>query len=270
MLDIDAYGNLIDTNGYFVLGTSGDPRGKAPGSEKIQFQIPAVQKALSKGAATVNGTEISITASECTAQSNLSFSFSLDSTLPYGQDVVALVGSSNTISIKVRPDALFDGLASFSAAVNTAITEAIGSQHPGGEFKFTTNNAAKFGNALSPITGAQLIGTNYGITPGSVTIPVAAADAVSFVSVGGQFRPTAFDTEIEIVVHDEGTDDENIDLSIEVGGVLYTANLVDPSQFQSSKQVVLKRSGAGLDDSITVSVSNWEKLKTPPEPTPVR
>lgn len=263
MLDIDAYGNLIDTNGYFVLGTSGNPRGKSPSSDKIQFQIPAVQQALSKGSSTVNGTELAVTASKYTGEGNVNFSFSLDSTLPYGQDVKALIGSSGTISIKVRPDASFTGLSDFSAAVNTAITEANNNtQHAAGEFTFTTNNEAKFGTAADPVTGAQLIGTNYGVTLGSVTIPAAAADAISFVSVGGQFRPDDGATSLEVTVN--AGPPETIDITVTVGTApnttTYTSNLADESQFQSTKQVVLKRAGAGLDDSITISVANWERL----------
>ncbi len=40
MLDIDAEGNVVDVNGNFVLGVSGDPTGKPASSNKIKILLP--------------------------------------------------------------------------------------------------------------------------------------------------------------------------------------------------------------------------------------
>jgi flagellar hook protein FlgE len=58
MLDIDSNGNLIDSNGNFVLGTSGNPVGKAAGSSKITFNIPSVDAAAASATNTINGINI--------------------------------------------------------------------------------------------------------------------------------------------------------------------------------------------------------------------
>ena len=40
-------GNLVDANGYTVLGVTGDPLGKAAGSDKIHLSVPSKNNAQS-------------------------------------------------------------------------------------------------------------------------------------------------------------------------------------------------------------------------------
>lgn len=46
MLDIDASGNLVDVNGNFVLGVSGNNMNQGASSQKIKITLPIVNQAF--------------------------------------------------------------------------------------------------------------------------------------------------------------------------------------------------------------------------------
>ena len=53
-LTFDSAGNLVDSQGNFVLGISGNPLGKSPGSNLIQLSLPSVTPSTSSGSTSIS------------------------------------------------------------------------------------------------------------------------------------------------------------------------------------------------------------------------
>lgn len=162
---IDPSGNLVDTNGNFVLGVSGDPFGKAAGYDKIQIMVPSSSPVVPNVTESINGVSIKVAASNPTKDGNVSFNFMSDPTMAIGEKVKATI-SATGIQISINPLEDFANIADFNSLVNQAITEANGNKpHPGGNFTFTVEPAAKF---LSPMKGSDITSTKYTPTLGEV------------------------------------------------------------------------------------------------------
>lgn len=146
MLDIDASGNLVDINGNFVLGVSGDPLGQVPGREKIQIAIDAVKPSASSVTEMINNKSFTITSSNRTADGNVSLSFGSD-VLPEGKKAVAEITTTGIV-VKLNAQTLFHNMTEVNQAINSAITEANqGKPHPAGQFNITSDPANLFGRA---------------------------------------------------------------------------------------------------------------------------
>lgn len=166
MLDSNS-GNLVDANGYTVLGVSGDPLGKAPASDKIHLNIPSQTNSKASATQTINGIDFTITSQNATGDANVSISFELDEGLPDGADVLVKPSDIKTSSITVRVNkhAVFDNLADFNAKVNSAITRGNGGKaHPAGDFTISAVPADKVSG--SNLTGEELIGDNFDVILG--------------------------------------------------------------------------------------------------------
>lgn len=163
----DPAGNLVDSNGNFVLGVSGDPLGRAGGSEKIQVAIPPVDPNSSSIVETINSKKLTVKTSKNSEAGNISLTFQEDATLPSGQDVKAIItGGGTGITINVNPTAEFANMAAFQTAINKAITEANGGkQHPAGDFTFEFDPA----NAFTNIKGSEIVSKDYSVIPGKFT-----------------------------------------------------------------------------------------------------
>ena len=61
-----ASGNLVDANGYTVLGVSGDPLGKEPSSDKIHLNIPSQSNSPASKTQTINGIQYTVTSENAT------------------------------------------------------------------------------------------------------------------------------------------------------------------------------------------------------------
>ncbi len=80
---VDSYGNLVDPNGYIVLGVSGDPSNIETGqSQRINLNIPAVDNNVASATKTVNGYGVTVSASTYGEEGNLSFTI-IDSDTPF-------------------------------------------------------------------------------------------------------------------------------------------------------------------------------------------
>lgn len=135
-------GNLTDANGYTVLGVSGDPLGKAPGSNKIHLDIPSQQAAKAVKTETINGIRYTLTSEKATTDANVSVNFVVDDTLPDGADAVVKDTEMNTGSLTVRVNAksVFSSLSYLMDKVNTAITQANGGkEYPTGKLSLTAD-----------------------------------------------------------------------------------------------------------------------------------
>lgn len=186
---IDPVGNLVDTNGNFVLGVSGDPFGKAAGYDKIQIMVPSSSPVVPHVEESINGVSIKVAASNPTKDGNVSFNFMSDPTMAIGEKVKATI-SATGIQVSINPLADFAGISDFNNLVNQAITEANGNKaHPGGNFTFTVEPATKF---LSSMKGSDITSTKYTPNLGNVGFDSNVLNDVGlkFDTVGTTFTAT--------------------------------------------------------------------------------
>lgn len=168
MLDYDSNGYLTDINGNFVLGSATADGG--PGSQKIRLtNVGAVPAQAASVTQSINGIEYTIKASNSDKAGNVSITMTSSEALPAGQDVVANISNTGAITLTFNAYSKFDDWNKLNDAINKAITEANnGVQHKGGTFTISASNPDVM-SAANPLTGAQLIGGNFGVDLGSVT-----------------------------------------------------------------------------------------------------
>lgn len=168
MLDIDSDGNLVDMNGYFVLGVAGNPVGQKPSSNRINVlnsmgAVPATRPYLETS---MNGINYTFRAENATRDGNVALNFVAAENMPYGQKAEAIVGTS-TIQIRLNAKETFKDIAALEEAINAAIATANnGVDHPAGKFTIEMDPQTKFNN----LTGAEICGTNYGYKLGDIPL----------------------------------------------------------------------------------------------------
>lgn len=218
MIRIDASGNLVDQNGNFVLGVSGDPLGKNPSANKIQIQVPSSQPIQSKITEIINGLSLDLKASNATKDGNISFNFSSTSNMPLGQKIAASI-TSNGINISLNDNETFASLTELNDSINLAIQEVNGGKaHPAGEFKFELTN----GSINWPLTGKDIVNSDFSPNLGSVTLPnVFTSMGFKFTKVSTKFSGTGnLDMNIK-----HNTSPESFTVSIETNGRIYSGNI---------------------------------------------
>jgi len=241
LLDIDAEGNFVDANGNFVLGVSGNPTGQEPASNKIKINLPFLNPSTSSAENRINGIDFTIKSSETNTYGNLNMAFTFSTALPVGQRAEAVV-ASNSVLIRVNPNENFESIQDFQNAVNDAITRANGgTEHPAGDFLITMNDPAKFADGLS---GLEIVGSNFGIQPGSVTVPPGLSSYFSVSSVNDAFTGNDPNANMSLAL------DANNNLTINVGP--YSA-IVTESQLETAGSVVLKRNGTDNADAFIIT-----------------
>lgn len=115
---VDSYGNLVDPNGYIVLGVSGDPSNVETGqSQRIRLSIPPVDNNVASATKTVNGYGVTVSASTYGEEGNLSFTI-IDSDTPFA----TRSGSNLAIYMDLSQD--FGGQAMAELQANYADTIA--------------------------------------------------------------------------------------------------------------------------------------------------
>ncbi|WP_101909379.1 flagellar hook protein FlgE [Marasmitruncus massiliensis] len=246
MLDIDSNGNLIDSNGNFVLGTSGNPVGKAAGSSKITFNIPSVDPAAGSATNTINGIKYTVKSTNQTSDANVTLSL-MSGSLPLNQKAKATV-SSTGISVTINKDETFANLGELQSAVNAAIKEANGGvAHPAGDFIFQMDPADSFVD----LTGAQITSSDTSNTPGKVPVPTELENLFEVVGTGDSFSGTGKATwSIEDTTTASPINENTVHtyhLSIKIGTKTYESDLTS-DQMKSSGQIMLGSNG----DTITV------------------
>lgn len=168
LLDYDANGYLTDINGNFVLGaTSADGK---PATQKIKLDnIGSVDAKKPAAAETINSVLYNVEASNATKYGNVSLTFASGADLPAGQKAQAVISNTGAITVKLNAYEKFSSMTEVNNAVNAAITEANGGKtHPAGVFTITANKDV-FDSGANQLTGAQIIGGNFGVDKGSVT-----------------------------------------------------------------------------------------------------
>ena len=265
MLDIDSMGNLVDLNGNFVLGVSGNPLGKDAASNRIQISVPAVTPAAPSFSETIDGVQVTITGSNNTEDGNVVFNFIPASDLPVGQKVDAVLSSSG-VTIRVNPKSPFTNMADFEKEVNSAITRANnGAEHPAGQFSIQISPSTKFANGL---TGEEIVGYNFGIKLGTVEVPSGLWGGAKFDSVGDQFHPDmATATEIKYSVdHKWATDvtPESLQFTIKIGGTEYVSEKIEGDALSqldvARKMLFTNKNLTDSADSITLTMPSYNSI----------
>lgn len=256
MLDIDSMGNLVDLNGNFVLGVSGNPIGKDAGSNRIQLSIPAVNPAPPSFNDTINDIQYTISGSNNTEDGNVVFNFVTASDLPLGQKMEAILTSSG-VTIRVNPTETFTNMGAFTTEMNAAITRANGgAEHPAGTFSIDMAPSTKFVN----LTGAEIVGSNFGIKAGTIELPKTGfITGMKLDSVGDGFNAAADATDFAIERNVPTADDpESFDITVTVDGVTYTANVL-ASDLRTARKVLLTNAATPEDqsDSITLALPSY-------------
>lgn len=169
MLDYDSNGYLTDINGNFVLGAAtadGDPS-----SQKIRLTnvgaVPAQRPSVTQA---INGVDYTITASNSDKAGNVSITMTSSEALPAGQDVLASISNTGAITLTFNAFSKFTDWNQLNDAINKAITEANnGVKHKAGDFTISSSNPDLLINGGAGLTGAQLVGANFGTDLGTVT-----------------------------------------------------------------------------------------------------
>ncbi len=243
MLDIDAEGNVVDVNGNFVLGVSGDPSGQAAGSDRIQVNLPYENASTASVNDTINNVMYTIESSNQIETANVNIVFASSTKLPIGQKASAEITSSSIV-ISLNAEEEFASLNELNAEINSAIRAANdGKSHVGGDYTITMNDPAKF---AEPLTGAEIVNADFGVNLGEVELPDDLAQFFAVQSVGDSFS---------------GDGEASMSFTLTAGNSFtiqmgdYVATLTE-NQLATAGTVVLKRGGTDSNDSIVVSYPN--------------
>lgn len=242
MLDIDSEGNLVDMNGYYVLGTNGSPLGKPASSDPINIigqmgSVPASKSAIEK---TINEKLFTVTAGTETTEGNVNIVLNASSSLPVGKRAEAVVGTNNIV-VTLNSKESFSSMSDLQEAINTAITEGNGGKaHPAGDFQFSMDPDT-FTEAL---TGDQVVGQNFGYYAGEVKFPPNGIWGFKFLSAGNEFEVNdemVFEMAVEKV-----NGEDVFTVTATAGNKVYTGE-VKQSQMTSSGKLLLKANGSETD-----------------------
>ena len=111
---IDNVGNLTDANGNIVLGVSGDPTGVKASSQRINLYVPSVTNKVASATKTVNGYDVTISASAYGTDGNIAFAI-VDSDTPFA------TMNGSTLTVEMDLSAEYATAQDFEDAFNGAI-----------------------------------------------------------------------------------------------------------------------------------------------------
>ncbi|MEG0395561.1 MAG: flagellar hook-basal body complex protein [Oscillospiraceae bacterium] len=259
-LKFDPIGNLVDSQGRYVLGVSGNPIGKKPGSEIIQVQLPPVPPTASSSKDIISNVGFKITATNTTKDGNVAMQFVPGEKMTDGVKAVAEVGTAGIV-IKLNPNETFKDVQELNDATNRAIDDYMkatsGKSHPAGNFTITIDPPEKFGK---PLTGEQLCSTDFALQMGKITDWPTDTVAGGFKptvpsTTGSKFTPTAgkitsFDVK-------KGGKDSEFLVSLVMGGKTYTG-VIDDSR--TTTGTIKLQNGTDADDYIVFERPSFTDL----------
>lgn len=169
-LTFDSAGNLVDSQGNFVLGISGNPLGKSPGSNLIQLNLPSVTPSASSVSASINDVKYTLSTSNYTSAGNISMQLIQSSNMTDGEMAVAQVGT-NGIVVTLNAKENFGSLDDLNKAINDAIEaymqETTGASHPAGKFTIAMDPADKW--PAGGLMGEEICSTDFSLQTGKAT-----------------------------------------------------------------------------------------------------
>lgn len=133
ILAIDNYGNLVDANGNFVLGVTGDPTGQTGSTDKIQLVVPSVDDNASSASKTLLGSTMKISSSTIGSQGNITINF-VHGTPP----TASMTGDNLTVTFDQK--GAYPTLDSLKGAIDEAIRNG-GVTLPTGALNFDVDPA---------------------------------------------------------------------------------------------------------------------------------
>ena len=249
MLDIDSEGNVVDVNGNFVLGTSGNPTGKDPGSQKIKVSIPYENAQAASVEDTINGIGYSITASNENAAGNTNLVFASSTKLPIGQKVEAQVTSSSIIITVNANETFGDDTRSSIDELNEEINRAIASANGGVEHAGGTFRIQMLSDEVTGLTGAEIVNADFGVKSGSMEyvqdgdnpLPLIA-NTIRPTAVGDKFKGSGDGTISCSYDNDSGT----FTVTLAANGTSYTGNVL-ANQLGAAGKLTLRPAGDNVD-----------------------
>lgn len=114
IFNVDEYGYLVDANGYHVLGVSGDSTSQPGSSEIIRITVPETEAKCSSATKKVNGTNVTISVSAPSDNTNMSVTFT-NAEYPYA------TYSNGILNIFFDMTQQYESDDAFEAAIQTAI-----------------------------------------------------------------------------------------------------------------------------------------------------
>ncbi|MFV0498334.1 MAG: flagellar hook protein FlgE [Candidatus Fimivivens sp.] len=261
-LTFDSAGNLVDAQGNFVLGISGDPLGKPTGSNLIQLNLPSVTPAASSASTTINDVEYTLSTSNNTAAGNISMQLMQGTGMTDGVKATAQVGT-NGIVVTLNANERFASLDDLNTAINDAIEtymqDSTGASHPAGNFTLSMN-PADAGNW--PLNGEDICSTDFALQSGEATNWPAQ-------SIGGGFSPagttgstfgSAFSTGANALENFEVAYDstaETMTVTMTINGQSYTG-VVDSSKTEAGTMKLTN--GANSSDYIIMDRPSYSSI----------
>ncbi len=264
-LKFDPTGNLVDSQGRFVLGISGNPIGQKPGSEMIQVQLPPVPPTAASSTDVINTVGFKITAEKATKDGNIAMQFVPGEKMTDGVKAVAEVGTAGIV-IKLNPNETFANQGELNDAVNLAINEymmaSTGKPHPAGNFSISIDPPEKF---AIPLTGAQLCSTDFALQMGTITDWPTENVAGGFkpavpATTGSNFKPTvtppattASITAFTVTPKDATT----YTVSATIGGKVYTGEI---DNTRTSTGTIKLQNGTDANDYIVFDRPSFAEI----------
>lgn len=114
VFDLDDQGNLVNADGYYVLGVSGTSEGTPASSQPIRFVIPDTDPKASSATKMVNGTNVTLSVSAPSDYTNMSVSFK-EAEFPYA------TYANNILTIFFNKDEQFNSEDEFDRAIQQAL-----------------------------------------------------------------------------------------------------------------------------------------------------
>ncbi len=257
-LKIDSNGSLVDSNGNFVLGITGDPLGREATNEKIQIQLPSVNPEAGSAEELINGNEFIFTATNATTDSNVTLNFSSSTQLPSGQAAVAEITTSGIV-ITLNATETFTDINDFNTKINDAITEANGGvEHPAGAI--TLSHAIVPDPFAAGLTGEEIASSDFSVNLGEFTgFPsdgLFAKGTMNVETVSSNFSGTG-NVSAPTISYDDVA--KAFTITMDVGGQIYSGTV--DSNATNSGSLLLKGTGAGYDDEyIQISHPGFTQL----------
>ncbi len=281
MLDIDAEGNLVDVNGNFVLGVTGNDTNQEPASNKIQIALPYLDASTSKVEASINKVEYTITSSNNTDKANANITFVSSASLPIGQKMSAKI-SGDSIVVTLNAKETFNDIDEVNKELNKAIKAANGNiEHPAGDFTITMVPSDSKFSAIDldqtskkvPLTGAEIVGSNFGYNPGEIEMDQGLRNLFTITSVcenfNGDTRSSKYDAAAtDVPVDFKMTYDATNGLVIETtaptnnGTNAVYRGTITPEQLKSAGEVLMVNQNANPADTTDAFVLSYPSLAT--------
>lgn len=256
LLSYDSNGYLTDINGNFVLGTKGNGD---PDTQKIKLDdVGSVSAKAPAVTQVINGTSYTFQFSNSTAKGNVSLNIGTSDSLPIGKKAQAVM-SAGSINILLNSKEIFESMADLQNAINDAITEANnGIQHDGGILSITTDEEQNWGDGL---TGAQIVGDNFGYDQGSITLPDNGKifGGFSFDSVGNGFELLDNDDLSFSLERDPDSGDLTIKATTSQSNKEYSAT-IRKTEMTTPGKVVLSVANGDTTDTITLNFPNYNEV----------